>query len=253
MTCFRFRAAAPSASVYGARTHRCEMNREVAMKRLISALWLVSSLAAGTAWSQPYAPNEAGVTMGHWHLNSRDVEANKKIFLGMGGTEGGPGPLQRVIFPGVMVILNQQAGTPPPTAGTVGSVVNHVGFIVQNVQESVAKWKAAGVPVQPGNNNRLDQAYVTTPDGLQVEILEDKQQNVPIRHEHVHFFLPESAIADSQAWYAKVFGAKPGVRNNAPVADLPGVQLRFAKTETPTVTTKGRILDHIGFDVKDLQ
>ena len=43
------------------------------------------------------------------------------------------------------------------------------------------------------------------------------------------------------------------MRNEAPVADLPGVQLRFAKTATPTVTTKGRVLDHIGFDVTDLQ
>jgi catechol 2,3-dioxygenase-like lactoylglutathione lyase family enzyme len=227
--------------------------REEAMKKLISALWLASSLTAGAAWAQPYAPNEAGVTMGHWHLNSRDVEANKKIFLGMGGTEGGPGPLQRVTFPGVVVILNQQAGAPPATGGTIGSVVNHVGFIVQNVQESVAKWKAAGVPVEPGNNGRLDQAYVTTPDGLRIEILENKNQNVPIRHEHVHFFLPEAAIPESQAWYVKTFGAKPSLRNQAPVADIPGVQMRFAKTATPADPTKGRVLDHIGFDVKDLQ
>ena len=57
------------------------------MKQLISALCLVSSLAAGTALAQPYTPNEAGVTMGHWHLNSRDVAANKKIFVGMGGVD----------------------------------------------------------------------------------------------------------------------------------------------------------------------
>jgi catechol 2,3-dioxygenase-like lactoylglutathione lyase family enzyme len=223
------------------------------MKRLISALWLISSLTAGTAWAQPYAPNQAGVTMGHWHLNSRDVEANKKIFLAMGGTDGGPGRLQRVIFPGVVVNLNLGAAAPPPTEGTVGSVVNHVGFIVQNVQESVAKWKAAGVPVLPGNNGRLDQAYVVTPDGLRIEILENKNQTVPIRHEHVHFFLPQAAIAESQAWYAKIFGAKSSSRNNAPVDDIPGVQLRFTKADTAQAPTKGRTLDHIGFDVTDLQ
>jgi catechol 2,3-dioxygenase-like lactoylglutathione lyase family enzyme len=132
-------------------------------------------------------------------------------------------------------------------------VVNHVGFIVQNVQESVARWKAAGVPVQPGNNGRLDQAYVTTPDGLKIEILENKNQNVPIRSEHVHFFLPESAIAESQAWYGKIFGAKPGVRNNNAIADVPGVQLRWAKADAAQTPTKGRILDHIGFDVTDLK
>jgi len=92
---------------------------------------------------------------------------------------------------------------------------------------------------------------VTTPDGLRIEILEDKNQSVPIRHEHVHLFLPEAAIPEAQAWYVKTFGAKAGERANNPVADIPGVQMRFAKTETPAVTTKGRILDHIGFDVKD--
>ena len=223
------------------------------MKRLISAIWLMSNLAAGAAWAQPYTPKQAGVTMGHWHLNSRDVEANKKIFVGMGGTASEAGGLQRVTFPGVVVILNLPAGAAPPAGPTDGSVVNHVGFVVQNVQDSVAKWKAAGVPVSPGNNNRLDQAYVNTPDGLRIEILEDKTQSVPIRHEHVHFFLPETAIGQSQDWYAKIFGAKPGTRNNGPVADIPGVQLRYNKADKPMVTTKGRVLDHIGFDVKDLQ
>jgi hypothetical protein len=31
------------------------------------------------------------------------------------------------------------------------------------------------------------------------------------------------------------------------------VQLRFNKAEMPQATTKGRVLDHIGFDVKDLK
>jgi catechol 2,3-dioxygenase-like lactoylglutathione lyase family enzyme len=223
------------------------------MTRLLSALWLVSNLAAGAAWAQPYAPNDTGVTMGHWHLNSVDVEANKKIFVGMGGTYIKAGVFDVVRFPGVVVMLHLRERGSPPSGGTDGTVVNHVGFVVQNVPDSVTKWKAAGVPVQPGNNNRTDQAYVTTPDGLKIEILEDKQQSVPIRHEHIHFFLPEAAIPESQAWYAKTFGAKPGVRNQAPVADVPGAQLRFAKTDTPAAPTKGRVLDHIGFDVKDLQ
>ncbi len=218
----------------------------------ISALCLVSSLAAGTAFAQPYAPNEAGVTMGHWHLNSKDVAANKKIFLAMGGVDTSNDRIQSVRFPGVVVNLNAPGATAPPTAGTVGSVVNHVGFIVKSVPESVAKWKAAGVPVLPGNNNRVDQAYVVTPDGLRIEILENKNQPESIRNEHVHFFVPEAAIPEIQAWYAKIFGAKPSSRNTAQFDDIPGVQLRFNKTDPAAAPTKGRVLDHIGFDVKDL-
>jgi len=35
--------------------------------------------ATGSASAQRAPFNEVGVTMGHWHLNSKDVEANKKI------------------------------------------------------------------------------------------------------------------------------------------------------------------------------
>jgi len=216
-------------------------------------LLLGSALAAGAAAAQPFPFNAAGVTNGHWHLNSRDVAANEKIFVGMGGKAFVAGGRHRVTFPGVMIILDVAPGSPPPTGPTEGSVVNHVGFVVNNVQEQVAKWNAAGVPVSPGNNGRLDQAYVNTADGLRVEILENKSQSIPIQSEHVHFRLPEQAIAESQAWYGKIFGAKAGVRENAPVADIPGVQLRFAKADKPQAPTKGRILDHIGFDVKDLK
>ena len=109
------------------------------MKSLIAALFLTTTLAAGTASAQPFTPNGEGVTMGHWHLNSRDIEVNRKIFVGMGGTSPtGPG-IQRVVFPGVVVILNLGSASGPATAGSVGSVVNHVGFTVPNVQEAVAK------------------------------------------------------------------------------------------------------------------
>src|ERR1700726_656589 len=217
-----------------------------------AALTLASILTVGSAAAQPAPFNDIGVTMGHWHIISKDVEANKKIFLGMGGKLYMVGGNPLMMFPGTYINLN--LGTEKGEGGTPGSVVNHVGFIVNNVQEHVAKWKAAGVPVLPGNNNRLEQAFVVTPDGVRIEILEDKTQSVPVRNEHVHFFLPEAEIAKAQAWYAKTFGGKVGTRNNAPVVDgIPGVQLRFAKADAAQAPTRGRILDHIGFDVKDHQ
>jgi predicted enzyme related to lactoylglutathione lyase len=219
------------------------------MRALIAGLWLASMLATGTAVAQ-YAPfNEAGVTMGHWHIASRDVDVNRKIFAAMGGTPTTTGN-PSVVFPGHRV--NLTLGNQPGSGESVGSVVNHVGFIVKDVQESVAKWKAAGVPVLPGNNNRRDQAFVVTPEGVRMEILEDKTQAMPIRHEHIHFFVTETEVPKAQAWYAKTFGGKPGTRNNAPVVDIPGGQLRFGKADTPQAPTRGRALDHIGFDVKDL-
>jgi len=213
------------------------------------ALLLASALTVGPAATQPAAFNQVGATMGHWHLASKDVEANKKIFLAMGAKLYNPGGNPLIMFPGVYINLN--LGTEKGEGGSQGSVVNHVGFIVDDVQKRVAEWKAKGVKVLPGGNGRLDQAYVETPDGLRIEILEDKTQTVPIKNEHIHLSLPAAEIPKAQAWYAKTFGGKAGTRNNAPVVDLPGVQIRFAMANAAQVPTRGRVLDHIGFDVKD--
>lgn len=220
------------------------------MRVLIAGLLLSSMLATGTAFAQYFPFNEVGVTMGHWHIASHDVDANRNLFVAMGGTPNTTGN-PSVQFPGhrVNLTLRNASGS----GGTEGSVVNHVGFIVKNVQEQVAMWKAKGVAVLPGNNGRLDQAYVVTPDGVRIEILEDKTQSMPIRHEHIHFALPESEVPRAQAWYAKTFGGEAGTRNNAPVVNIPGAQLRFRGMDTAQAPTRGRVLDHIGFDVKDLQ
>ena len=215
---------------------------------ILVSVSLALALTAGTASAQPAPFNQVGVTMGHWHIASKDVDANKKLFLAMGGKLFMPGGNPLIMFPGLYInlVLQDEKGD----GGTVGSVVNHVGLIVDNVQKRVAQWKAAGVAVLPGNNNRPDQAFVVTPDGVRMEILEDKTQAMAIRGEHVHLSVPESEVPKAQAWYAKTFGGTAGTRNGAPVVDIPGVQIRFATADAKQAATRGRVLDHIGFDVK---
>jgi catechol 2,3-dioxygenase-like lactoylglutathione lyase family enzyme len=193
--------------------------------------------------------------MGHWHIAAKDVEADKKLFLAMGGKLYNPGGQPLIMFPGLYIslILNGEKGE----GGTVGSVVNHVGFYVDNVQKRTAEWKAAGVKVLPGNalpnggGTRLDQAFVETPDGVRMEIQEDKTQKMPIRNGHVHLSVPKADMAKAVDWYARVFGGQKTTRNDAPVVDLPGVQIRFIAADMPQVPTRHRALDHFGFDVGD--
>jgi len=217
--------------------------------KLFVALSLAAALTAETTHAQPAPYNDIGVTMGHWHIVSKDVEANKSLFLALGGKLYMPGGNPVMSFPGLYI--NLSLGMERGEGGTQESVVNHVGFIVDNVQERIAEWRAKGVSVLPGNNSRLDQAFVETPDGVRIEILEDKTQSMPIRGEHVHLVLPTSEVAAAQAWYAKTFDGTPGSRNNAPVVDIPGVQMRFRAADEKQAPTRGRILDHIGFDVSD--
>ena len=225
------------------------------MKKLFAIAGIVC-LSQAAIWGADLAPaNEAGVAMGHLHLNVMDVQAEKKLWLTLGGTPAkqlsANANRQVVKFPGVLIAIGKQKD--PPAGGSAGSVVDHVGFKVPDVQASIAKWKAAGVTVEPGGNGRMDQAFVTTPDGLRIEILEDKNQTIPIRHHHIHYYVPESEIPKIQAWYAKEFGAKPGMRGTNVADDIPGANFSFSKATGPTVSTKGHTLDHIGFDVKNLE
>ena len=56
-----------------------------------------------------------------------------------------------------------------------------------------------------------------------------------------------------QAWYVKTFGASPRSGGAFPAAVLPGVALNFSPSTEPVVGTTGRALDHIGFEVKNLE
>lgn len=217
--------------------------------KLLIAIAFTSALTAATVRAQPAPYNDIGVTMGHWHIVSKDIEANKKIFLALGGKLYMPGGNPVMSFPGLYI--NLSLGTEQGEGGTQGSVINHVGFIVDDLELRVAEWKAKGVDVLPGNNGRVDQAFVETPDGVRIEILEDKTQSVPIRNEHVHLFLPPTEVETATDWYAKTFGGEAGMRNNEPVVNLPGVQMRLRAAEEPQARTRGRVLDHIGFDVRD--
>src|SRR5262249_18387359 len=119
------------------------------------------------------------------------------------------------------------------------------------------QWKAMGVEWKPGNNGRTDQAFIFTSDGLKIEILEDKSMRIPLRHHHVHFYVLPADQMKAQAWYIKNFGAKPGTRAGTgtviyPTANIPGAELAFTASDKPTVPTRGRVLDHIGFDVKNM-
>ena len=46
-----------------------------------------------------------GVTMGHWHIVSKDVEANQKLFLAMSGELFMPGGQPVMRFPGLYINL----------------------------------------------------------------------------------------------------------------------------------------------------
>lgn len=196
------------------------------------------------AGAQLVAPNDTGVAMGHVHVFARDVEAMRQFLRLLGGVPTQNGTLQMVRFPGVYVNLGSRDTN---AGGSAGSVVNHFGFHVKSVSAALAPIASLGLQVE---QNNPQQAFITGPDDVRVELLQDDALPVPIRMHHVHLEVP--APSEAQAWYVRHFGATAGKRGNFETASVPGVEVAFTRMEAARAPTEGRSLDHIGFEVRNL-
>jgi catechol 2,3-dioxygenase-like lactoylglutathione lyase family enzyme len=214
------------------------------MKQLLLAVVAFVLVLPSPADAQLAAPGASGVVMGHVHVVGRDLDAHRRFWAALGGQPTKNGTLEMIQFPGTFVNLRQGE----PAGGTVGSVVNHFGFLVKRMQDWLPRWQAAGLKMEP--QTRPTQVFLIGPDDVRVEILEDATIAEPIRMHHVHYFVPDPIAA--QQWYAKTFGAVPGKRGQFDAADLPGVNLTFSKADAPLTKTMGRSLDHVGFEVRNL-
>ena len=237
--------------------------RDTPMTRLIALAALGMTINVTTHAQLPLLKDNT-LVYAHHHLNVPDIAAAKKFWVDtLGGTPVSAGPLQMVKFPNVIVVFTQRA----PTGGTKGTTVNHIGFAVPSVRKMLDKIKAAGFAIVTREEapasitvkddiayieaTKANVAFVMLPEGTKVELVENPSQTMPIASHHVHFATDK--IDAMQEWYAKTFGAKPGMRGTFKAGDVPGMNLTFGATTESVVGTRGRALDHIGFEVKNLE
>ena len=240
------------------------------MQRMIELVAAAAfAAAAGAALADELsAPNAAGVAMGHLHYVVRDVAANKAFWVKLGGRSVlFNGTTEGIVFPDVVVLLRQGEST----GGTEGSVVNHVAFRVK----SVAAIERAGFAVEyiatvPGVGS------VHTPEGERIELFDDgiatnlgftidnggtdavaerhnRKLEVPIIAHHIHLNVPQDQVAAAKEWYATYFGGVRGKRWRYDAVDLPGININISGVDAAQAPTRGRMLDHIGFEVTNLE
>jgi catechol 2,3-dioxygenase-like lactoylglutathione lyase family enzyme len=205
-----------------------------------------ATMFAPRAFAQLAAPNEAGVSMGHIHLTVPDPDAQIKVWVDvLGATASKDGPLNLLKLPGIFIIVTKA----PATEGSDGSTANHIGFLVKDYAALKAKLAAANIPTV-FDIEKNKQIMVTFPDKVRVEFNEDPSIAAPVVFHHIHLMTTDPAAL--QAWYVKTFGAEATTRRNLPAAKLPGGEVDFLKAKEAPAPTKGRTLDHIGFEIKDL-
>jgi catechol 2,3-dioxygenase-like lactoylglutathione lyase family enzyme len=238
------------------------------MRRIIELFAAALALTTGSAFADLSPPNGAGVAMGHLHYVVRDVAANKAFWVGLGGRSVlFNGTTEGIVFPDVVVLLRQGE----PSGGTEGSVVNHVAFRVK----SVAAIEQAGYEVEY-NAQYPGVASVHTPEGERVELFDDelatnlgftidgggadaaaerhnRKLEVPIIAHHIHLNVPADQVAAAKEWYASHFGGVRGMRWRYDAVDVPGININISAVPQPQAPTRGRMLDHIGFEVANLE
>ena len=226
------------------------------MKHLQHLLFIaIASLGVTPAFAQLVEPNQVGVRMGHVHLAVKDVDVQKQFWISvMGGTLVKNGPLELIQFPGVFIMLRKAEPSGPPA----GSIVDHFGFVVKDMPGALARWKAANIKIEPTENP--NEVYVVGPDDIRLEVYGEPALPTPVSMNHIHFYPVD--IPAIKTWYVKAFGANPGRRpciaclsnpRMIEADDLPGVNLSFSPGNSPRLPTKGRSLDHIGFEVSNLE
>jgi catechol 2,3-dioxygenase-like lactoylglutathione lyase family enzyme len=89
------------------------------------------------------------------------------------------------------------------------------------------------------------------PDGLRLEFVEDTAQTLPVVMHHIHLAAVNGEML--RQWYVKTFGARAGSWRNLPAAMFNGNEVDFLPAPMPPAPTKGRAIDHIGFEVKNLE
>lgn len=249
------------------------------MSRRASALALIVLLGSAPLGAQLAAPNQMGVSMGHLHYVVRDVEANRKFWIEFGATPVKIGNREALKLPEVFIFLDRGE----TSGGTEGSVINHVAFRLPDIPK--ARFRSLGVRVLPQNPGSPI-GNILTPEDERIELFHDGTENVPfhldggrrdgvaerlsrplttpVSTHHFHLYLRKGQSQEAKAWYVKTFGAVPGTRRGSLptdgtpqtvylAADLPGMNINFLDVDKKVVPTKGRMLDHIGFEVRNLE
>ena len=250
--------------------------------RFLFAIPACLCLLSGSAFAQLNAAKANRVVIGGIHLRPTNVEAQKKFWVdALGGQPRKIGNNFMAMFPeGFIEIGTPSFGCPPtastsgegacvqkPWGGTKGTIINHVGLGVRDLRAAVDRVKAAGYAIvtraelppdsakgeKDGIAFRADHnanvSLVMGPDDILVELVEATSQKEPVVFHHLHIESPD--VAEMIAWYTKTFGGRAGAAGGNEVV-WPGGALKFSPSADPRVSTRGRILDHFVFEIRDL-
>ena len=190
--------------------------------------------AAGIVGAQPPGPNAEGVSLGHIHLIAKDPDSVRRIWIDvLGAKPARQGALDGVRLQEAYVWIE----TGDPSGGTEGSVIRDIGVRVRDLDGVLARAGRAGYHSRQASRNS---AQLMAPDNVLLELVGDPGIGAEVAADHIHFLVPDATLA--RRWYSERFGY-PTL----------GIRLDFITAGTTAGPTKGRAVDHMGFEVENLE
>jgi catechol 2,3-dioxygenase-like lactoylglutathione lyase family enzyme len=205
------------------------------MSSRILLVLLCAAAFAPSASAQGYRP-----IVDHIHLSAPDpptaVAWYQKYFGGKTMAEG----TDRLILGDVRIIFSKREKTLP----SEGSAVDHIGFSVANLDDTMKAFQADGVKITtPARNvaGLFPLAFIEDPWGTRIEVVQDPAQ---LGVHHLHLRGPEPAAM--LAWYSAQFGGRVGkLKDRIDGIDMSGVWILVQRGDA--LPTQGHSIDHIGF------
>ena len=226
------------------------------MKHVSFAALVVGVIGLGfvsATHAQLFPAGDELMTMGHVLLNVSEVAPHRDFWTSQFDAKPVKvGTLEGITIPGVVVLFRVQ----PRTGPSEGTTINHMGLKLKKLSDFTARFDKAGLKYDPPRIGRekTPQTYVNGPDTFRMELVEDSTLPAPVVSHHLHYWLEHPA--DVKKWYVQKLLLKPTMRGPYDSGDVPGMNLTLAplgSQKVPGVPTRGRLMDSIGFDVRDLK
>ena len=211
---------------------------------------LIVTFLSCNAFGQLAEYNSEGLTFGHVSLNVSDTQHHTSLWVNhFGGVVAYEGESTIIQLPNMMLLLTNDE----QSIGSRTTVMDHIGFKVRDIETFLDKWRSAGFEVgrefigAEGQQN----AYITMPDEIYVELQEDQALPESVTAYHLHFYTSE--YRSLLNWYLSAFDLSMRPRGSiSTTTNVPGMNLSFADSSTTRLATTGSAIDSIGFEVKNL-
>jgi len=198
------------------------------------------ALALFTRAAESSAQTEFRNLVDHIHLaapdQARAVEWYAKHFGGQKTAEGA----ERLMFGETRIIFQRNEKALP----SAGSVVDHIGFSVTDLDAAMKALEADGAKVTapprdvPG---LFKLAFIEDPWGVRIEVVQDPAQ---LGIHHIHLRAPDPAAA--LAWYGSSIGGTAGkLKDRIDGINFGGIWLLAQKGDA--MPSAGHAIDHLGF------